>query len=141
MEDGVSCGADFSGEDLEDFQRHERVILHEGVEAFPSDEAESRSRLGACGEGVGLVADEGWEAEQGAGDGADGDDGVSDIGSHGEGDFAFVEDVEAFRGIALEEKDSVVVAQDRDRALLQRLNEFRISDERGCVQLQLWFSD
>jgi len=39
---------------------------------------------------------------------------VGDLRSHGESDFAVVEDVEPFRGISLEEKDSVVVAQDRD---------------------------
>jgi len=114
LEDGVSCGADFCGQDLEDFKRHERVILHEGVEVFPGDEAESRAGLSACGERVGLVSDEGRQAKQGAWDGADGDDGVCEIRSHGEGDFALVEDVEAFRGISLDEKDAVVVAQDGD---------------------------
>ena len=95
MEDGVSCGADFGGEDLEDFEGHQGIALHEGIEVFAGNEAESGTGLGGCGEGVGLIADQGGQAEERAGDGADGDDGVGAVRSHGERDFAFVEDVEA----------------------------------------------
>ena len=114
--------------------------MHEGVEVFAGDEAETRAGLSDGGKGVGLVADEGRKAEEGAGDDADGDDVLSGFRSHGEGDFAAVEDVEAFRGISLEEKYTVFFAEHGDGALLKRQDESRIGYECGCIQLQLWIS-
>jgi hypothetical protein len=101
LEDGVSCGTDFCGEDLEDFEGHEGIVLHEGVEVFAGDEAETRAGVGDGCEGVGLVADQGGKAEQRAGDGANGDDRLSGLRSHGKGDFAADEDVKADCGISL----------------------------------------
>lgn len=103
MEDGVSCGTDFGGEDLEDFEGHEGIVLHEGVEVFAGDEAKARAGFGNRCEGVGLVADQGGKAEQRTGDGANGDYGLGSLRSHGEGDDAAFEDVEADRGIPLQE--------------------------------------
>jgi len=74
LEDGVAGGADFGGQDLQDFERHEGVVLHEGGEAFSCDEAELGAGVGDGGEGVGLVADQAGKSKQGAGDCIDAND-------------------------------------------------------------------
>lgn len=99
-------GADFLGEDLEDGEHVDGVVAHELKEVFSADEAEFRAWCGLSGEGVGLGADDGGEAEERAltGDGAHGG---FFAGAHAEGDAAVQQDVNADGLVALVKEDAV----------------------------------
>jgi len=122
---------------LQDLKRQQGIRAHESGEVFAGEIAKLGAGMGDCGERVRFIADQAGKSQQRTSGGLEGEDlGACGCG-HGKRGRTGLENVEARRRVSLTKEDTIFVARDGRGLAVQTLDELRICDKRGWVEIHL----
>lgn len=124
-----SGAVDLSSKEIQNPEGQGRLGQHELFEVLSAEKADPRACAGGCGEGVGLVTDDGGEAEEGVRQRLRCEKRLVPPGNHTERDAALVKNMQTRGGIVLPEERAVLFADQGTGMLPEHAYQFWLRDK------------